>query len=258
MAPSKEFLLLAATLLDALPPSLPINDSLLLQLHLVFGPMLVSALQLVDKREVVRVTLPSDRHVYQVASSTGKNYTIHLDPPEPTPLPTDALGSNVIPAAEEKASEDLLHGRSRSISSSPSPSPKAEEPDGNDENDGISISPFRTPSPPPRITGNPRPDTDTDMNTDIVVGSRKRKRKTSLDLAKEKAELDKRDRVGRIARELGKMYCPCAGWAYGCLAGEKTVLCKHLLAVIIAHKTGKEVSAQVGMPGVVSLLGLSS
>ncbi|EAL20133.1 hypothetical protein CNBF2100 [Cryptococcus deneoformans B-3501A] len=50
-----EFLLLSATLLDALPSSSPI-----------FGPMLMSALQLIDRREVVRVILPTGRHVYQV------------------------------------------------------------------------------------------------------------------------------------------------------------------------------------------------
>lgn len=69
-----EFLLLSATLLDALPsssPSMlativiclwtfgvvtdimshPVDDTLLLQLHIVFGPMLMSALQLIDRRE---------------------------------------------------------------------------------------------------------------------------------------------------------------------------------------------------------------
>lgn len=53
MSPSSlsEFLLLSATLLDALPSSPPIDDTLLLQLHTVFGPMLVSALQLIDRRE---------------------------------------------------------------------------------------------------------------------------------------------------------------------------------------------------------------
>ncbi|BEJ08546.1 hypothetical protein CcaverHIS641_0506400 [Cutaneotrichosporon cavernicola] len=53
MDPSPQFLLLAATVLDS-----PLDsDIALLQLHSVFGPMLMSALQLVDRREVVRVDL---------------------------------------------------------------------------------------------------------------------------------------------------------------------------------------------------------
>lgn len=68
------FCLLAATLLDALPSSgsgmllillslalissdalmntdHPVPDTLLMQLHSIFGPMLLSALQLIDRRE---------------------------------------------------------------------------------------------------------------------------------------------------------------------------------------------------------------
>ncbi|ADV23002.1 hypothetical protein I305_03608 [Cryptococcus gattii E566] len=52
-----EFLLLSATLFDALPSMVTdikwdlVDDMLLLQLHTVFGPMLMSALQLIDRRE---------------------------------------------------------------------------------------------------------------------------------------------------------------------------------------------------------------
>lgn len=61
MDPSPHFLVLAATLLDALAPetgelkicptltSAP--DAALTRLHAVFGPMLTSAMQLVDRRE---------------------------------------------------------------------------------------------------------------------------------------------------------------------------------------------------------------
>ncbi|GFZ47407.1 hypothetical protein JCM24511_05150 [Saitozyma sp. JCM 24511] len=74
--PSNDFLSLAATLLDALPPSgqsdkamstdyrwhfdslaplvadiPPVQDQAMLQLHALFGPMLMSALQLIDRRE---------------------------------------------------------------------------------------------------------------------------------------------------------------------------------------------------------------
>ncbi|WVQ75468.1 hypothetical protein IAR50_005093 [Cryptococcus sp. DSM 104548] len=102
--PPQEFLYLAATLLDALPPSAPINDALLLQLHMLFGPMLMSALQLVDRREVVRVGYPSSRHVYQVASSTGKSYTLYMSPPSPTaPSIRDAPPELVIPDKELSA-----------------------------------------------------------------------------------------------------------------------------------------------------------
>ncbi len=54
-----------------------------------------------------------------------------------------------------------------------------------------------------------------------------------------------------LAREMEKAYCPCTGFMYNSLAGEKNVLvsgsdtpekerllnlqCKHLLAVLIAH-----------------------
>ncbi|WVR09097.1 hypothetical protein IAU60_006159 [Kwoniella sp. DSM 27419] len=219
MSPSSEFLLLAATLLDALPPSPPISDSLLLQLHSVFGPMLVSALQLVDKKEVVRVALPSNRFVYQVASSTGRNYTIHMDPPAPA---VDEL--HVIEATDVPCVQDIA---------TLAPSTDVKEP------------PFRTPSPDQAVPR--RPDRD-----DSGATPSKRQRKSMG----RTGEI-KRSRVIQLAESLSSMFCPCAGWAYGTLAGDRTVVCKHLLAVIIAHKTGREVHAEVGMAGVVALLGMN-
>ncbi|KAK1922563.1 hypothetical protein DB88DRAFT_495539 [Papiliotrema laurentii] len=85
---SNDFLNLVATLIAQLPssPSQPLNDQILLQLNMIFGPMLMSALQLIDRREVVRVSLPSGRSVWQVTSSTGLPYSIHLPLPTRKPL----------------------------------------------------------------------------------------------------------------------------------------------------------------------------
>lgn len=86
-------------LFDSLAPLVadipPVQDQAMLQLHALFGPMLMSALQLIDRREgewrgssvlsstcfvfdglidvVVRVTLPSHRQVYQVRRGADRH-----------------------------------------------------------------------------------------------------------------------------------------------------------------------------------------
>ncbi|GMK55835.1 hypothetical protein CspeluHIS016_0208910 [Cutaneotrichosporon spelunceum] len=82
MDPSPQFLLLAATLLDSALD----NDTVLLQLHSVFGPMLMSALRLVDRREVVHIDL-GGRGMHQVSSSSGAPYTLYLNLPDLPPKP---------------------------------------------------------------------------------------------------------------------------------------------------------------------------
>ncbi|WRT69013.1 uncharacterized protein IL334_005995 [Kwoniella shivajii] len=228
---SISFLILMATLIDSLPPTLPIQDTLLLQLHAVFGPMLMSALQLVDKREVVRVSLPSDRYIYQVSSSTGKNYTIHIDPPSPLPITPTTL-----PPPPE-------------FPSSPASTRDKDHVNEHDNEDEIP----HTPSPPPSQAFEPllySPSNHNDLPRPI-------KDEEDPIPSTKKEETCRKGRVIKLAKELKKMYCPCAGWGYGCLAGERTILCKHLLAIIIAHKTGKEVKAEVEIGGVAGLLGLS-
>ncbi|WWC64075.1 uncharacterized protein I303_106682 [Kwoniella dejecticola CBS 10117] len=230
------FIVLAATLLDALPPSLPISDVLLLQLHAIFGPMLLSALQLVDKREVVRVSLPADRYVYQVSSSSGKNYTIHLNPPPPTPVGPTTLPPSILP--EIPPSVNL-----------PPPSM------------GESIP--RTPSPPPSQSFNPllsspaRHSTPSPPSTAIKESGSLMEEAIAKSSHKNNKEFIKRERIMESADHLSSMYCPCAGWAYGCLAGEKTIMCKHLLAIIIASKTNRVVRAEVNLGGVAGLLDLA-
>lgn len=76
------------------------------------------------------------------------------------------------------------------------------------------------------------------------------------------------------------MYCPCPGFAYNSLSGERNVFvgysacfsahhilraiwliqgqCKHLLAVVLAHQMGREVTTTISNEGVVGLLGLAS
>lgn len=77
-----------------------------------------------------------------------------------------------------------------------------------------------------------------------------------------------------LAREMERAYCPCTGFMYNSLAGEKNVLvscfeipekelllnlqCKHLLAVLIAHYSQRLVKAEVQLPAVVSLLDLGA
>ncbi|KAK8843349.1 hypothetical protein IAR55_007006 [Kwoniella newhampshirensis] len=235
MAPSDEFLLLAATLLDALPPSLPISDTLLLQLHAIFGPMLMSALQLVDKREVVRVTLPSDRHVFQVSSSTGKNYTLYIDPPSPSqpsfpvPPPTQLIKTDPDPTASPRGTPPT--GPAVAIDN-----PFALGEIHADNDDG---NPFVS-----AVHGNDQNEKKTENEKQTENDERRAE------------ERSRRERIVGLSKELGRMYCPCAGFAYNSLAAERTVVCKHLLAVIIASKTGREVRASVGIHGVAGLLGL--
>ncbi|WWC73140.1 uncharacterized protein I206_107106 [Kwoniella pini CBS 10737] len=235
--PANPFIDLAATLLDSLPPALPISDTLLLQLHAIFGPMLLSALQLVDKREVVRVSLPSDRYVYQVSSSTGKNYTIHLNPPSANPTLPTTLPSLAI----------------TDISSIPPPP----------SNISMTESIPRTPSPPPSQNFNPLLSSPTPHRTPpfppttIKESESNLGEKTVSDAVSISPEFIRGERIMKLANDLRSMYCPCAGWSYGCLAGEKTIICKHLLAILIASKTNRVIKAEVELGGVAGLLNLS-
>ncbi|ODN74607.1 hypothetical protein L202_06963 [Cryptococcus amylolentus CBS 6039] len=192
--PPQEFLYLAATLLDALPASEPISDALLLQLHMLFGPMLMSALQLVDRREVVRVEYPSSRHVYQVASSTGKSYTLYIDPPSPT-----------VPGTRESSLELAAPKDDPPVHSS-MPEESHEEP------------PL---APNDRVTS----------------------AASVEDTLKEEAEAGRRDRIRQLAVDLEGYYCPCAGYGHNTLGSGRTVVCKHLLAVLIGSKTGRVVAS---------------
>ena len=85
-------------------------------------------------------------------------------------------------------------------------------------------------------------------------------------------ELQRRQRVTVLAKALKGAYCPCAGYGYNTLGGDRNVLasdlvslcpvtslsaqCKHLLAVIIANKMGKEIKTDVGLAGVAALLAI--
>ncbi|WVN87871.1 uncharacterized protein L203_103068 [Cryptococcus depauperatus CBS 7841] len=187
MAPSPAFMLLAATLLDALPASLPVDDALLLQLHIVFGPMLMSALQIVDRREVVRVELPNGRHV---ASSSGKPYALYIDPPIPTSINTTSTDQ---PAKAPLEAE--LQAKS------------------------------------------PSADTETLPDPFASCSTAQRARLSSTQtLPFEEEEQQRLERIQKMAIDLGRMYCPCTGFALNSLSGGRTVLCKHLLSVIVARR----------------------
>ncbi|OCF54534.1 hypothetical protein L486_08084 [Kwoniella mangroviensis CBS 10435] len=236
--PSSSFLILVATLLDSLPPFLPITDTLLLQLHAVFGSMLLSALQLVDKREVVRVSLPSDRYVYQVASSSGKNYTIHLNPPPPTTNLIPDIPSPEPTATPPKEEADLLPPAPMGESIPRTPSPTGSQIQTFNPLLSSPAQQHRTPSPASPLVE----DEDSESISQHTISQK---------------DILRRERIARLADDLKSMYCPCAGWSYGCLAGEKTILCKHLLAVIIASKIGREVRADGDVRGAAGLLGLT-
>ncbi|BEJ15840.1 hypothetical protein CspHIS471_0504450 [Cutaneotrichosporon sp. HIS471] len=181
MDPSPQFLLLAATLLDS-----PLDgDTALLQLHSVFGPMLMSALQLVDRREVVRVDL-GGRGMYQVSSSSGAPYTLYLDLPD---LPKPPLG---------------------------------EPEDSPDEKEGEEV-----------------------LSRQVAKDESKK--------AKTKADNDARLRTN--AARLRHMYCPCTGWAFNALDGRQ-IFCKHVLAVLLAHRLGRVVETRVGLQAAAGLLGI--
>ncbi|OXG15461.1 hypothetical protein C366_04049 [Cryptococcus neoformans Tu401-1] len=207
MSPSSlsEFLLLSATLLDALPSSPPIDDTLLLQLHTVFGPMLVSALQLIDRREVVKVVLPTGRHVYQVASSAGKSYTLYIN----------TLDSSV----QEKTSH-------------------VNEPEPEELSENVQLN--KLPSDPFALSSD---------ISECQQGQSKRSERT----VNENQE-SRRRRIHASGEELQRMYCPCAGFSYNSLSGGRNVLCKHLLAVVIARKTSSWVEGSVGMEAVAGIV----
>jgi hypothetical protein len=79
-------------------------------------------------------------------------------------------------------------------------------------------------------------------------------------------------RLDKEKETIERMYCPCPGFAYNALAGDKNILvsfprchqvrihadgqCKHLLAALIGWKTGREIKTEVPQHGVVSLLDL--
>ncbi|WVQ81515.1 hypothetical protein IAT38_003639 [Cryptococcus sp. DSM 104549] len=213
--PSPEFMLLAASLLDALPPRLPVDDALLLQLHAVFGPMLMAALQLIDRREVVRVALPSNRHIYQVASSSGKSYTLYVNPPNPSPSTATVLVPPTPPGSERAVAEP----------SSSSPSRPAR--DGG--SDPFAITTYDEPPEPP-----PPP---------LVQPA-----ELLQEPERPVEEMQRWERVRALAGEMTRMYCPCSGFAHNSLSGGRTVLCKHLLAVVIGRKTSSEVCGGGGGP----------
>ncbi|KAH8090753.1 hypothetical protein HD553DRAFT_14787 [Filobasidium floriforme] len=49
-------------------------------------------------------------------------------------------------------------------------------------------------------------------------------------------------------------YCPCAAFTYSCLVAEQQLMCKHVLAVRIAEKTGRCKAIVSGRDGVADLL----
>ncbi|KLT46474.1 hypothetical protein CC85DRAFT_281582 [Cutaneotrichosporon oleaginosum] len=188
MDASPHFLLLAATLLDS---SLD-DDTTLLQLHAVFGPMLLSAMQLVDRREVVHVDL-GGRGLYQVSSSAGAPYTLYLDLPELPPPPAEDPRPETVEPPEENAGEAVLREATEQAA---------------------------------------------------------RVRAVKL-----KAANDARLRAN--AEKLRHMYCPCTGWAFNALEG-RHIFCKHVLAVLLAHRLGQTVRTRVGVHAAAGLLGISA
>ncbi|WVQ90023.1 hypothetical protein IAS59_003799 [Cryptococcus gattii] len=209
-----EFLLLSATLFDALPSFPPIDDMLLLQLHTVFGPMLMSALQLIDRREVVRVVLPTGRHVYQVASSAGKSYTLYINAPD--------------------SSIHDIHERTDIIDEQGSEEPSEERP------------PDQPPSDPFAITADV---SEFQQIPEFQQGQSKRSEMTVNE-----SQESRRRRIYASAKELQTMYCPCAGFSYNSLSAGRNVLCKHLLAVVIARKTSSWVEGSVGREAVAGII----
>ncbi|KAI9636727.1 uncharacterized protein MKK02DRAFT_45432 [Dioszegia hungarica] len=207
------FLLLAASLLESLPSSSAVPDTLLMQLHAVFGPMLLSALQLIDRREVVLVSLPGGRTIYQVTSSTGQPYNLHTSLPPLMP-----------PLIDQKRPEP-------EVARSPSPTPAPSDPF---DATSAPALPVRQVIPPETIT-----EADEAHQALLRVHKAKRARRMRL-----------------LAKSMGRMYCPCAGFLFNSIGGERNFLCKHLLAVLIAHHTEKMVRTEVYLPGLVELLGL--
>ncbi|WOO84951.1 Zinc finger SWIM domain-containing protein 7 [Vanrija pseudolonga] len=192
--PSQDFLALVEALLFALSPSEQAPDAVLTQLHALFGPMLVSALQLVDRRDVVKVSLPGGRFVHQVTSSAGAPYTLYLDLPSPP----------VVPAAD--LTQPPTQAPSPTYVSPKSPASDAQAGgDASNEAQGDDASPLSPPSQAPK---------------------------------------------------LGRMICPCTGFAFNTLTAPRSIFCKHILAVLLADRLGKVVDTTVPLAAAAGLLGL--
>ncbi|ORY24751.1 hypothetical protein BCR39DRAFT_545763 [Naematelia encephala] len=187
------------------------SDTLLLQLHAIFGSMLMSALQLVDRREVVRVSLPGGRTVHQVTSSTGLPYTLYLNLPK--------LGLTI------PATHPLTTLTTDFLTTS-------------------TIDPLTT--DPPTTSKIDPPEADI-QSSDHAGPSY---------LQREEGETSNHSRIIDLASSLRGLYCPCPGFAYNSLSGPGNPLCKHLLAVIIASRMGKEIMTAVGLEDVMALLGI--
>ncbi|KAL1407613.1 hypothetical protein Q8F55_007046 [Vanrija albida] len=183
-----EFLALVEALLGALSPTEQAPDAVLTQLHALFGPMLVSSLQLVDRRDVVKVSLPGGRFVHQVTSSAGAPYTLYLD------LPTFPQVSVEEPEPTQAASPTYVSPKS----------PGAASPAAEATADGDDAA-----SPPPSQ-----------------------------------------------ALKLGRMFCPCTGFAFNTLTAPRSIFCKHILAVLLADRLGKVVDTSVPLAAAAGLLGL--
>jgi len=74
--------------------------------------------------------------------------------------------------------------------------------------------------------------------------------------------------IFRLADSLKGMFCPCTGFAFNSLAGERNYFvsillghssfqCKHLLAVLLSHQMGNTVETRVHMFDMVALLGMN-
>ncbi|ORX39116.1 hypothetical protein BD324DRAFT_618564 [Kockovaella imperatae] len=178
---SPEFINVVSKLFEALPSDgSPIDDEVLMQLHAFFGPMLGSAVQLIDRREVVRVVLPAGRHIYQITSATGSPYTLYAELPARPSVPA-------------------VHSSKQDSSLSP--------------DDDESTVPEKAKASP-----EPQPDNDTSAEQSV---------QTMAEPSRYSADLVRHSYIRALNRSMQGMYCPCAGYGYNTLAGDRNFLVSH-------------------------------
>ncbi|RXK37880.1 hypothetical protein M231_04879 [Tremella mesenterica] len=253
--PSTEFLYLTATLLSSLPLSdKSVDETLLLQLHSIFGPMLLSALQIMDRQDVVRITLPGGRWLYQVMSSTGSPYTIFLNLPQSDP--EEAITTDPTTTAGTNHPVNLLMPLLDSTMGD-SPDVPVSDTSGNIHGNNQS----RAAEEMNRDASEINPTIDAVREND---GSRIDSEKRSSDKVfnerttkEERLKRRRNERIRKIVDTLRTSYCPCAGYGCHSFGSGKNVLCKHLLAIFIAHQMGRVVQTEVSLQGVAGLLGVT-
>ncbi|EIW65844.1 hypothetical protein TREMEDRAFT_66212 [Tremella mesenterica DSM 1558] len=191
--PSPEFLYLTATLLSSLPLSdKSVDETLLLQLHSIFGPMLLSALQIMDRQDGSPYTIfldlphsdPEEEITTDPTTTAGTDHPVNLLKPlldsrmEDSPdIPVSDTSGNIHGNNQSRAAEEMNRDASEI-----NPTIDAVR-----ENDGSRI--------------------DSEKRSSAKVSSERMTKEARL-------KRSRNERIQKLVDTLKTSYCPCAG--YGC------------------------------------------